>query len=163
MPSHTPVSVVLSRFEDIVALGLQRLIEEDPSLELCASGVPPEGLTKSLGTHHPQVAILNYGSLTNPTELGELSRTYPETRLVVLANVGNPGYPSALLEIGAVEAAASTLGFEVAKFEIRRSEDIAPGFEAVIESDHFPVRPSSYGWDLRPAQCHAHRADAPQE
>ena len=37
MSPLTPVSVVLSRFEDIVALGLQTLIEEDPSLELLAA------------------------------------------------------------------------------------------------------------------------------
>ena len=52
-------------------------------------------------------------------------------RLAVLANVGIPGYASAPHEISEVEVAAGSLGFEVTKFEIRRSEDIAPGFEAL--------------------------------
>ena len=45
-----------------------------------------------------------------------------------MANVGNP---AAVLEMGEVQAAARTLGLEVATFEIRRAEDIAPAFEAL--------------------------------
>jgi ABC-type uncharacterized transport system substrate-binding protein len=48
-------------------------------------------------------------------------------RLAILANVG---FPEAVLEMGEVQAAARTLGLEVAKLEIRRAEDIAPEFEA---------------------------------
>lgn len=105
---RTPVSVVLSRFEDIVALGLQTLIEEDPTLELRAAGVAPEGLAKCLDAHHPQVAILNYGSLTSPTQLGELSRTFPETRLVVLANRPSPAECRQMLAFGATACLAKS-------------------------------------------------------
>jgi putative tryptophan/tyrosine transport system substrate-binding protein len=51
-------------------------------------------------------------------------------RLAILANVGNP---NAMPETGEVRAAARTLGLEVAVFEIRRAEDIAPAFEALIK------------------------------
>jgi putative tryptophan/tyrosine transport system substrate-binding protein len=51
-------------------------------------------------------------------------------RLAILANVGNP---NAVPEMGEVRAAARTLGLEVAVFEIRRTEDIAPAFEALIK------------------------------
>ena len=51
-------------------------------------------------------------------------------RLAILGNVGNP---QVVLEIGEVRAAARTLGLEVAVFEIRRTEDIAPAFEALIK------------------------------
>jgi ABC-type uncharacterized transport system substrate-binding protein len=47
-----------------------------------------------------------------------------------LANVSNP---NAVPEMGQVQAAARTLGLEVAVFEIRRAEDIAPAFEALIK------------------------------
>jgi putative tryptophan/tyrosine transport system substrate-binding protein len=47
-------------------------------------------------------------------------------RLAVLADVG---YPAAVLELGEVQAAARTLGLEVALLEIRRAEDIALAFE----------------------------------
>jgi putative ABC transport system substrate-binding protein len=49
-------------------------------------------------------------------------------RLAILANVGNPG---AALEMGEAQAAAQTLGLEVTTIEIRRGEDIAPGFDAL--------------------------------
>jgi ABC-type uncharacterized transport system substrate-binding protein len=49
-------------------------------------------------------------------------------RLAIMANVG---YPSSLLEIRELQAAARTLGIEVAPLEIQRPEDIAPAFETL--------------------------------
>ena len=49
-------------------------------------------------------------------------------RLAILANVG---YAESVLEMREVEAAAINLGLEVAKAEIRRTEDIALAFEAL--------------------------------
>jgi putative ABC transport system substrate-binding protein len=49
-------------------------------------------------------------------------------RLAIMVDVG---YPSAVLEMGEVQAAARTLGLEVAPLEIRRAEDIAPAFAAL--------------------------------
>src|SRR5712691_647405 len=49
-------------------------------------------------------------------------------RLAILANVVNP---AAALEMGEVQAAAGTLRLDVATFEIRRAEDIAPAFAAL--------------------------------
>ena len=49
-------------------------------------------------------------------------------RLAIMLNVG---YPVAVQEMGEVQAAARTLGIEVASVEIRRAEDIAPAFAAL--------------------------------
>ena len=49
-------------------------------------------------------------------------------RLAIMVNVGAHG---AVLEMGEAQAAARTIGVEVATFEIRRAEDIAPAFEAL--------------------------------
>ena len=49
-------------------------------------------------------------------------------RLVIIGNVGNP---FTVQEMREVQAAASTLGLEVATPEIRRAEDIAPAFDAL--------------------------------
>ena len=49
-------------------------------------------------------------------------------RVAILANIGNP---FSLLELGEAEMAARALGLDVYKFEVRRAEDIAPGFEAL--------------------------------
>ena len=45
-----------------------------------------------------------------------------------MANIGSP---IGVLEMRDVQAAARTLGIEVAPLEIRRAEDIAPAFEAL--------------------------------
>jgi putative ABC transport system substrate-binding protein len=52
-------------------------------------------------------------------------------RLRRLAIILNVGYPSAVLEMGEVQAAARAFGIEVATLEIRRAEDIAPAFAAL--------------------------------
>ena len=49
-------------------------------------------------------------------------------QLAMLANVGNPAN---VLEIGEAQVAARTLGLDIATFEIRRAEDIAPAFAAL--------------------------------
>jgi len=49
-------------------------------------------------------------------------------RLAIMANVGNP---ASVQEMQEVETTARNLGHEVATFEIRRAEDIAPIFEAL--------------------------------
>ena len=49
-------------------------------------------------------------------------------RLAILANVGNP---AAVLEMGEVQKAASTLGVEITTSEIRLAQDITPAIEAL--------------------------------
>jgi putative ABC transport system substrate-binding protein len=49
-------------------------------------------------------------------------------RLAIIANIGSP---IGVMEIGEVEAAARTLGLEVASLEIRQAEEIAPAIEAL--------------------------------
>jgi len=46
-----------------------------------------------------------------------------------MAILGNTSNPAIALEMGDAQAAAHMLGLDVATFEIRRAEDIAPGFE----------------------------------
>jgi putative ABC transport system substrate-binding protein len=48
-----------------------------------------------------------------------------------LAAMGNAGSPTFALEIGDLQAATRPLGLDLAAFEIRRAEDIAPLFEAI--------------------------------
>jgi putative tryptophan/tyrosine transport system substrate-binding protein len=49
-------------------------------------------------------------------------------RVAVIANISNP---FTVLELAEVQAAASALGLEVDKLEIRRAQDITPAFEAL--------------------------------
>jgi ABC-type uncharacterized transport system substrate-binding protein len=48
-----------------------------------------------------------------------------------LAIMGNAGNPLTVLEMGEVQAAARTLGFEVATLDIRRADDITPAFDTL--------------------------------
>jgi putative ABC transport system substrate-binding protein len=49
-------------------------------------------------------------------------------RLAAIAGAANP---AAMLEMGGVQAAARTLGLDIATFEIRRTEDFGPAFDAL--------------------------------
>ncbi len=58
-------------------------------------------------------------------------------RLAIVFNVGND---QTVLEMGETQAAARTLGLEVAPLEIRQAEDIVPAFEAIkAQADAFYV------------------------
>jgi DNA-binding NarL/FixJ family response regulator len=84
--SRQPITLALAAFEDIVSRGLQSLIDEDAHLKLVASGVSRDRLASTLADCKPDVAILNFGSLSTPAELRELHSSVPDTRLLVLAN-----------------------------------------------------------------------------
>jgi putative tryptophan/tyrosine transport system substrate-binding protein len=49
-------------------------------------------------------------------------------RLAIMGNVGNP---AVVLEMGEVQAAATTLGVEVHRLETRHAQDLIPAFEAL--------------------------------
>jgi len=84
--SSQPISLAMALFEDIVSRGLQALIDEDPNVRLVAFDVEQDQLPSALSDHRPDVAILNFGTLTSPGELRDLHADFPDTRLLVLAN-----------------------------------------------------------------------------
>ena len=96
-----PVTVLLARFEDLIAAGLRSLIGADPSLRIVATDIAPDRLDTVIAEHEPRVAILNFGSLRAPAEIRRLSADHPATRLVVLANSPTPGECAQLLALGA--------------------------------------------------------------
>ena len=61
-------------------------------------------------------------------------------RLAIMADVDNPAN---LLEVGEVQAAARKLGLDVATFEIRRAEDIAPAFDALKGRQRHSMSPAT--------------------
>ena len=80
------ISVAIARFEDIVGRGLRSLVDDDEALELVADDVAHEDIPAMLEALEPLVTILNFGSLASAAELRELHRSFPHTRLMVLAN-----------------------------------------------------------------------------
>jgi NarL family two-component system response regulator LiaR len=106
MTTRGPVRVAVAQFEDIVARGLRVLIDEDDSLELVADGVEHEQLNEVLAEREPDVAILNFGSLSRASELRDLHRQFPTTRLVVLANRPTANESRQMLAFGATACLA---------------------------------------------------------
>jgi DNA-binding NarL/FixJ family response regulator len=101
MAASPPITVMLARFEDLVARGLRDFVEEDPSLEVIAADVGPDRVAAVVADVRPRVAILNFGSLGSPIELHQLSSRHPETRLVLLASRPSPSECRQLLAFGA--------------------------------------------------------------
>ena len=101
MTTRAPVRVALAQFEDIVSRGLRAMIDEDDNLDLVAAGVEHDLLTAALSEHRPDVALINFGSLSTAAELRDLHRQFPDTKLVVLANRPTASESRQLLAFGA--------------------------------------------------------------
>jgi DNA-binding NarL/FixJ family response regulator len=85
MPPQPNTTVVLARFDDLLARGLRELIESDPSLTIVAAEVEYGRIPVILRAHRPNVAILDVSALAKLAEVRELSAQHPATRLVLLA------------------------------------------------------------------------------
>jgi len=96
-----PISIVSARFEDLVSIGLGKLILEDPNLRLAASDVELDQLESVLDEHHPSVVLLNFGSLPQPAMIYQLHQSHPETRIVLLANRPSAAECNQMLSFGA--------------------------------------------------------------
>ncbi len=88
------------------------------------------GLVASLARPGGNVTGLSFQGTDIASKQLELLREVVP-RLRRLAIVVDFNYPQAVLELDEVQAAARTLGIEVAPLVIRRAEDIAPAFEAL--------------------------------
>jgi DNA-binding NarL/FixJ family response regulator len=94
-------SVVSAQFEDLVAIGLGVLINDDPNLELVAEGVPYDEIESAIERHAPSVVLLNFGTLRAPAQVYQLHQAYPDTRIVVLANRPTAAECNQMLSFGA--------------------------------------------------------------
>jgi DNA-binding NarL/FixJ family response regulator len=121
MDPHGPVTVLLARFEDLIAAGLRSLIGSDPSLRLVATDVTADRLSEVIGEQAPRVAILNLVALLTPGEINRLHRAHPSTQLVVLAHSPSPGECSQLLALGA----AACLGRDVQSRDVLNTIHLA--------------------------------------
>lgn len=101
MAVRPPISVVLTRFEDLVGRGLRAFIDEDETLEVVAADVALGALDAVLARRAPMVAVLNFGSLRTPGDVNRLHAAHPATRLVVLANRPTVAEANQMLAFGA--------------------------------------------------------------
>jgi DNA-binding NarL/FixJ family response regulator len=121
MESHGPVTILLTRFEDLIGAGLRSLIEADPSLRIVETDVTADCLSDAIAEHHPRVAIINLVALLTPGDINRLHRAHPSTQLVVLAHSPSPGECSQLLALGA----AACLGRDVQRRDVLNTIHLA--------------------------------------
>jgi DNA-binding NarL/FixJ family response regulator len=95
------VTVVSAKFEDLVAVGLRQLIDLDPHLELVATDVAIGEIEDAVREHSPAVVLLNFGSLPTPAAVYQLHQSFPDTRIVVLANRPTAAECNQMLSFGA--------------------------------------------------------------
>src|SRR5688572_29797117 len=94
-------TVVAGRFEDLVAIGLAVVIEEDPDLDLLARDVPLSDLEAVVAETSPSVVLLNFSALTGPADLLALHQRLPDARLLVLATRPSATECTQMLSFGA--------------------------------------------------------------
>ena len=101
MPRHSPTTVVLARFDDLIGAGLLALLESDPSLTIVAADVEHRRLGVSLRAHAPDVAIIDADALAKLADVRKLIDDHPTTRLVLLARDPTMAECAQLLAFGA--------------------------------------------------------------
>ena len=121
MDPHGPVTVLIARFEDLIAAGLCSLIGADPSLQIVDTDVTADRLSTVIGEHAPRVAIINLVALLTPGEINRLHLAHPATQLVVLAHDPSPVECSQMLAMGA----AACLGRDVQRRDVLNTIPLA--------------------------------------
>jgi DNA-binding NarL/FixJ family response regulator len=94
-------TVIAGKFEDLIAIGLRVLIEDDPNLDLAASDVPLRDMESVVAKHSPTVVLLDLGALTGPHDLLTLTQELRDARILVLANRPTAAECTQLLSFGA--------------------------------------------------------------
>ena len=94
-------TVIAGKFEDLIAIGLRVLIDEDPNLDLAASDVPLRDMESVVAKHSPAVVLINLGALSGPPDLLTLTQELRDTRILVLANRPTAAECTQLLSFGA--------------------------------------------------------------
>jgi putative ABC transport system substrate-binding protein len=122
------VDVIVTNGSSVTAV--KRATSVIPCVFAVAADPVGGGLVASLARPGGNITGLSVEASDLATKKLELLREIVPRlrRLAIMANFGNP---EAMLEKGDVEAAARTLGLEVAPLEIRRPEDISSALEAL--------------------------------
>ena len=101
MNARPPITVAVTRFADLLALGLNAALGGDPSVELIVQDIAPAHLDATLRAHRPAVLVADVGSLRDLSQVRELSLEHPGTRLVLLGRDLSSIVSTQLLAFGA--------------------------------------------------------------
>jgi DNA-binding NarL/FixJ family response regulator len=145
MPPQPPITVVLARFDDLLAKGLLALVEGDPSLAIVAADVEPRRLPVVLRAHAPDVAIIDAGALAKLAEVRRFIGSYPATRLVLLAKDPSIAECVQLLAFGA----SACLGRDTQARDVLNAIHLASrGLQVIPRAAPMQSRGSTVGGQL---------------
>jgi DNA-binding NarL/FixJ family response regulator len=114
------VTVVLGRFDALLARGLKQLLREDRELQIIGADLDRAALEYAVASQAPRVAILDEAVAAHPTVLERLKTAHPAIGIVVLAYLPTVAYAMRLLAAG-----ASCLAKDVSAAEILAAVHIA--------------------------------------
>lgn len=101
MPTNSPITVAISRFPDLLALGLETALAADPSVSIVARNVAPARIGTMLRADQPRVLVLDVGALRDFAQVREITLEHPDTYLVLLMHGLSSVDSAQLLAFGA--------------------------------------------------------------
>jgi DNA-binding NarL/FixJ family response regulator len=96
-----PITVVLGRFDALLAHGLEQILREDRDIQVIGSGLDRATLEHAVAAHAPRVAVLDEPEVMTPSVLGPLRAAHQAIGIVVLAHLPTVAYSMRLLAGGA--------------------------------------------------------------
>jgi DNA-binding NarL/FixJ family response regulator len=98
---HAPITVAITRFEDLLGLGLDAALAADPSVSVVARDIEPARIDVVLQAHHPRVLVLDVSGLAHLSRVREIRLAHPDTHLVLLGHGFSQADSAQLLAFGA--------------------------------------------------------------
>ena len=101
MRPNAPITIAISRFDDLLALGLQAALESDASISVVARDLSPARLERVLRVDRPRVLILDVDTLRDYAQVREIRLEHPDTCVVLLGHGLSSVESAQLLAFGA--------------------------------------------------------------
>jgi DNA-binding NarL/FixJ family response regulator len=101
LPAKKPITVLISRFDDLFLAGLRQLLDRDGSVETVAADIERDRLSVVIAGHSPDVAVIDGEQPGIPAAVRALSADHPRTSLVVLLHDPSDADCAELLGLGA--------------------------------------------------------------
>jgi DNA-binding NarL/FixJ family response regulator len=101
MRPTSPITVAITRFSDLLALGLDTALEADASIAVVARDIPAARIGNILRMQRPRVLVLDIAVLRDFAQVREIAVEHPETHLVLLGHGLSSVDSAQLLAFGA--------------------------------------------------------------
>jgi DNA-binding NarL/FixJ family response regulator len=96
-----PITVVLGRFDALLAHGLKQILREDREIEIIGTDLDRAALEQAVSVQAPQVAIVDEAEVADPSALDRLMAARQAIGIVVLAHLPTVAYGTRLFAEGA--------------------------------------------------------------